>query len=78
MTVNVRDNGELIKMLFFTFSPLLLGFYQFTIIAYDFLIFIHITELAVPTLPISKKVWSPFEGFEGKMYNNEAFSCWVF
>ena len=48
-------------MLFFTSSPFSLIFYQFTIIADDFLIFIHTTELAVyiPILPISKKFGAP-------------------
>ena len=34
-------------------------FYKFTIIAHDFLIFIHTTELAVPILPTSEKFLNP-------------------
>ena len=56
----VSNIGKLIKnILFCTYTPLSLISYQFTIIAHDFLIFIHTAELAVPTLPISEKVWSP-------------------
>ena len=53
----VSDNDELIKnILFFTNSPLLLIFYLFTIIAHDFLIFIHTTELAIPIIPLRKSL----------------------
>ena len=44
-------------IIFYQFS-IIANFFQFIIIAHDFLIFIHTTELVVPTLPISDKVWS--------------------
>ena len=47
----IRNNGEWVKnKIFFINSP---------IIAHDFFTFIYTTELTVPILTISEKVWSP-------------------
>ena len=50
----------------------IIHFYHFTIIARDFLIFIHITKLAATILPVSGA-----SGSKRKMCNDDAFSCFM-